>query len=49
MFILPAPYVLPVFADDENERSFVSSSLSVLTLISIVAFFILVIVSAGGL
>ncbi|MBQ7507680.1 MAG: hypothetical protein IJT05_10205 [Lachnospiraceae bacterium] len=42
MFILPPPYVLPVFADDEKERGFVSSSLSLMTVITIAAFFILV-------
>lgn len=41
MFILPPPYVLPVFADDEEQRSFLSSSLSVLTIVSIVCFIIL--------
>lgn len=41
MFILPPPYVLPVFADDEKQRNFVSSSLSVTTLATIVCFIIL--------
>lgn len=41
MMILPPPYVLPVFADDENEREYVSASLSVFTLISIIGFFVL--------
>lgn len=44
MLILPPPYVLPVFADDENEREYVSASLSVFTLISIVGFMLLAIV-----
>ena len=43
LFILPPPYVLPVFADDENQRAYVSSSLSLITLLSLAAFFILVI------
>ena len=38
MFILPPPYVLPVFADAEDERATVSSALSVLTLLSIALF-----------
>lgn len=38
MFVLPPPYVLPVFADVENERADISSALSALTLISIVLF-----------
>ncbi len=41
MFILPAPYVLPVFADDEGERAAVSSTLSAMTLLTVVAFVIL--------
>ena len=38
MFILPPPYVLPVFADAEEERANISSALSVLTLIGIALF-----------
>ncbi len=38
MFVLPPPYVLPVFADVENERADISSALSAMTLISIVLF-----------
>ena len=38
MFILPPPYVLPVFADAEDERANISSALSVTTLASIVLF-----------
>ena len=41
MMILPPPYVLPVFADDEKQREYVSSSLSVLTLITIIGFILL--------
>ncbi|MCR5108464.1 MAG: hypothetical protein K6B28_09905 [Lachnospiraceae bacterium] len=41
MFILPPPYVLPVFADDEKQRSYVSSSLSVITVITVICFIIL--------
>ncbi|MCR5627585.1 MAG: hypothetical protein K6F99_09705 [Lachnospiraceae bacterium] len=41
MFILPPPYVLPVFADDEKQRNYVSSSLSVITLLTVVGFVIL--------
>ena len=36
MFILPPPYVLPVFADAGDERANISSALSVLTLLSII-------------
>ncbi len=45
MFILPPPYVLPVFADDEKQRNFVSSSLSVTTLATIVCFIILTVMT----
>lgn len=38
MFILPPPYVLPVFADAQDERANISSALSVTTLVSILLF-----------
>lgn len=38
MFILPPPYVLPVFADAGDERANISSALSALTLLSIALF-----------
>ena len=41
MFILPPPYVLPVFADVEEERADVSGALSALTVISLVLFMLL--------
>lgn len=41
MFILPPPYVLPVFADVEDERADVSSALSALTVVSIALFAVL--------
>lgn len=44
MLILPPPYVLPVFADDENEREYVSASLSVLTLITIIGFMVIAVI-----
>lgn len=43
MLILPPPYVLPVFADDEKQREYVSSALSVMTLITIIGFIMLAI------
>lgn len=43
MFILPSPFVLPVFADDKNQRAYISSSLSVSTCITIIGFIILAI------
>ena len=41
MFILPPPFVLPVFADDAEQRVYVSSALSVSTLAAIAGFGIL--------
>ena len=41
MFILPPPFVLPVFADDADQRVYVSSALSVSTLAAILGFGVL--------
>ncbi len=41
MFILPPPFVLPVFADVDSERADVSSALSALTFVSILLFAVL--------
>ena len=41
MFILPPPFVLPVFADDADQRVYVSSALSVSTLVAILGFGVL--------
>ncbi len=38
MFVLPPPYVLPVFADVESGRADISSTLSALTLVSLALF-----------
>jgi len=38
MVMLPPPYVIPVFADEPNERVQISSALSALTLVTIVLF-----------
>ncbi len=38
MFMLPPPYVIPVFADEPSERVQISSSLSALTLVTMVLF-----------
>ena len=45
MFILPPPFVLPVFADDADQRVYVSSALSVSTLAAIAGFAVLAAVS----
>lgn len=44
MFLLPPPFVLPVFADDANQRVYISSALSVSTLVSIVGFAVLAVI-----
>ena len=41
MFLLPPPYVLPVFAGQEDERASISSSLSAMTAISLILFAVL--------
>ena len=41
MFILPPPFVLPVFADDPERRVYVSSALSLSTLVAIAGFAVL--------
>ena len=41
MFLLPPPFVLPVFADDADARVYVSSALSVSTLVAIAGFAVL--------
>ena len=38
MCILPPPYVIPVFADEPEERVQISSALSALTLVTMVLF-----------
>ena len=44
MFILPPPFVLPVFADDAEQRVYVSSALSLYTLVSIAGFAVLAVI-----
>ena len=46
MFILPPPFVLPVFADDADQRVYVSSTLSVSTLVAIAGFAVLAVLGA---
>ena len=41
MMILPAPYVLPMFSDEEKERSDIASTLSTMTILSLVLFSIM--------
>ena len=41
MLILPPPYVIPVFADEPEERVQIASALSALTLVTIVLFAVL--------
>ncbi len=44
MFLLPPPFVLPVFSTDETQRVFVSSVLSLSTLITLLGFVILAVI-----
>jgi len=46
MFILPPPFVLPVFACDAVQRVYVSSALSVSTLVAIAGFAVLAAIGA---
>lgn len=48
LFILPPPYVLPVFADEPGERAQLSGALSALTLVTLFLFAILCVVLGGG-
>ena len=41
MFLLPPPYVLPVFSTDDEERGFLSSVLSLSTLVTLAGFVLL--------
>ncbi len=41
MFILPPPYVLQVFANDDSQQTYISSVVSVYTLLSVGAFMVL--------
>ena len=38
LFMLPSPYVIPIFSDEPSERVQISSSLSALTLITMILF-----------
>ena len=38
MFLLPPPYVLPIFSTDESQRSRLSSAISALTLVTMILF-----------
>lgn len=44
LFILPPPYIIPVFADEPNERVQISSALSALTLVTMVLFAVISVV-----
>ena len=38
LFLLPPPYVLPIFADEPGQRVAISSALSALTFVSLLLF-----------
>ncbi len=44
MFILPPPYVIPVFADEPEERVQVSAALSAMTLMTVILFAVLTVI-----
>ena len=46
MFLLPPPFVLPIFADDDQERSSIASALSLSTLVTMAAFVVLAAIGA---
>jgi hypothetical protein len=46
LVILPPPYVIPVFADEPEERVQTSSALSVMTLVTILLFAAIAVISA---
>ncbi len=45
MFLLPPPFVLPVFARGEDESAFVSATLSLSTLIALAAFAVITVIA----
>jgi hypothetical protein len=45
MFMLPPPFVLPIFGRNEDESAFVSASLSISTLLSLAAFTVIAVLS----
>ena len=44
MFILPPPYVIPVFADEPEERVQISAALSAMTLMTVILFAVLTVI-----
>ena len=44
MFLLPPPYVLPVFSSDEEQRAYLSSVLSLSTLVTLAGFVLLAVI-----
>lgn len=45
MFMLPPPFVLPIFGKNEDESAFVSASLSLSTMLSLAAFAVIAVLS----
>ncbi|MDL2236720.1 hypothetical protein LJC56_02665 [Christensenellaceae bacterium OttesenSCG-928-K19] len=43
MFTLPAPYVLPIFSDDQKDSAYISTSLSLYTIVSVALFAVIAI------
>lgn len=45
-FLLPPPYILPIFSDDERQRASLSSAISALTLLTILLFAVMAFIVA---
>ena len=45
LFILPAPFVLPAFSKEPAEAGFISSALSIQTLITIAGFAVMAVLA----
>ena len=44
LFLLPPPYVLPIFSDEEDQRARLSSAISALTLVTMILFAVMAVV-----
>ena len=45
LFILPAPFVLPAFSKEAGEAGYLSSTLSIMTVITIVGFVVMAVLA----
>ena len=42
LFILPAPFVIPLFVDKDDEKEYISTTLSLNTLVSLVLYVVII-------